>query len=103
MTFGLKTNHTLSQRNKGKKCSFMVLGVAVAKATKFPTSEDTEVRSIETFHWLSPGSLPRAELSPGQEGSFLPPVEVAMQPHFLAERQGGKVLLFLLESFVCAE
>lgn len=33
-----------------------------------------------TFHWLSYGHLPLAELSLGKEESFLPPAEVVSLP-----------------------
>ena len=53
-----------------------------------PRVIELKVPSIVTFHWLSYGSLPLAELLRGKEESFLLP---------------AKVLVFLVGSVVCVE
>ena len=91
--YSLTANHMPVHRNKGLECSFVVFKGAVVNRVLW---RKLQVQSIETFYWLSCGSLPLAELLPGQ-GVFLLPRQLSSIPY------GGRweVCCFPLGSVVC--
>ena len=72
-TRGLIGNNTQVQIIKCKECLFMDLGGVVVKEVYW---RKLKVQSIVTFHWLSCGSLPLAELLLGEEDCFSSAAEV---------------------------